>query len=172
MGLLRQNLRDRLLQFWRQLAGCDYSAEIRKQRRQAVLLGRRGLRYRRDRGALRRRQHVPRRRRDRRPVGRCIDQRLRRQRHRVGGSAICALPDHSQPNAVLALRHRKLQRLPFLQRDFREHVDRQARDRDPHQIGGQHFHHLRIDHGAGLQHKVGRDAADLLGGKHGQDGFD
>ena len=172
MDLLRQNLRDRLLQFWRQLAGRGDDAEIGKQRRQAVLLGGGGLRRRRDCCTLRRREHVPRRRRDRWPAGRGIDQRLRRQRHRIGDGAVCALPDHGEPNAILALRHRKLQRLAFPERDFRQNVDRQARYRDPYQIGGQHFQHLCVDHAAGLQHEVGRDAAGLLGGKHRQHGFD
>ena len=57
-GLLRQHLRNRRLQFRRQIAGGNRRAEIGKQRRQAVLFGDRGLRGCGDGYALQRRQHV------------------------------------------------------------------------------------------------------------------
>jgi hypothetical protein len=57
-GLLRQHLRNRRLQFRRQIAGGNRSTEIGKQRRQAVLLGDRGLRGCGDGCALQRRQQV------------------------------------------------------------------------------------------------------------------
>ena len=67
---------------------------------------------------------------------------------------------------------RELQGLALLQRNFRGHVDREAGDRDPHQIGGQHLQDLRVDHASRLQHEFGRHAANLLGGKHRENGID
>jgi hypothetical protein len=61
-------------------------------------------------------------------------------------AAVAALPDHGEADAVLGLHDRKLQVLALLQRNFRGHVDREAGDRDPHQIGGQHFQDLGVDH--------------------------
>ena len=173
-GLLRQHLCDRLLQFRRQIAcRCD-RAEIGEQRRKAFLLGRRTLRRRRDGRALERRQHVPGLRCNRRPSGRRVDQGFGRQRDGIGGrgSGIRPLPDHGEADAIPRLRYRELQRLPFLERDLGEHVDRKARDRDPHQIGRQDLQHLRIDHASRLQHEIGRNAACLLGGKHRQHWID
>ena len=107
-------------------------------------------------------------------IGWYVDQRFRRQRDGVGRctGGVAALPDHGEPDAVLGLRNRKLQGLALLQRNFRDHIDREAGDRDPHQIGGENFQHLRIDHAARLQHELGRHAANLLGGKHRKHGID
>ena len=85
---------------------------------------------------------------------------------------IATLPDHGEADAVLGLHDRELQVLALLQRNFRGHVDREAGDRDPHQIGGQHFQDLGVDHAARLQHEFGRHAANLLGCKHRENGID
>ncbi len=63
--------------------------------------------------------------------------RSRRQPDGIAG--VGARPDQLQADAVTVLRHRKLQVLALLQRHLGLDVDRQARDRDPHQIGGQHL---------------------------------
>ena len=77
-----------------------------------------------------------------------------------------ALPDHREPDTVLRLRYRQLQGLAGLQRNFRQHVDRNAGDRNPHQIVGENLQHLRVDHASRLQHEIGRRA---LGGNHRKD---
>ena len=62
----------------------------------------------------------------------------RRQRDLIGRRRACPAHD-CEADAAVVLRHRKLQILARLQRHFRSHVDREVGDRDPHQIGGQHF---------------------------------
>ena len=52
---------------------------------------------------------------------------------------VSALPDRSQADAAFRLRHRKLERLAFLQGNFGADVDRERGNGDPHQIGLQHF---------------------------------
>jgi hypothetical protein len=64
-----------------------------------------------------------------------------------------------------------LQGLALLQRNFRGDIDREAGDRNPHQIGGENFQDLRIDHAARLRHELGRSAASRLGGKHRENGI-
>jgi hypothetical protein len=81
----------------------------------------------------------------------------------VTASAAASPPCPTEADAVFGLHDCQLQVLALLQRDFRGHVDREAGDRDPHQIGGQHFQDLGVDHAARLQHELGRNAASLLG---------
>ena len=170
---MRQHLRNRLAQFRRQIAGGNGGAQIGKQWRQAFLLGGRGLRRDRHRRALQRGQRIL-RCDDGRTADYSIGQRIGRKRHGVGRGSrgVAALPDHGQADSVPGLRDRELQRLALLQRNFGGHIDREAGDSDPHQIGGEDFQDLRIDHASRLQHEFGRNAANLLGGKHGSDGID
>ena len=90
------------------------------------------------------------------------DRRIRRQRDAVGRRTGCALQSgrhDRQPDAAFGLRYRKLQVLPGLERNFREHVDGKTGDRDLHEILGERIEHLRVDHRPRLQHEPGRRAA-------------
>ena len=82
-GLLRQHLRDRLLQFRRQAVRPRDDAKIGKQRRQAVLLGSRARGRRGDSDLLKRRQYIPGKRHTGRRTRCGIDRRIGRTALRV-----------------------------------------------------------------------------------------
>jgi len=168
-GALRQHRARRLLHQRRQACRTGGDAEIGEQRRQAGLLGRRGLGHRRHRQRLQHRQ-LGLRRGDRRRVSgrsdrRCQGDRVRGAIRRRGtcGRLACRnagllVDDREVDGAIGGLRNRKLQGLASLQRNLRGHIERLAADRDPYLVVAQELLHLSIDHRSRLQHDIGRNA--------------
>jgi hypothetical protein len=67
----------------------------------------------------------------------------------------CGVLRHDgQPHAFSSLRNGELQICTWLQRHFRQHVERKSGDQDAREIFA-HGQHARIDHRARLQHELG-----------------
>ena len=139
--------------------------EIGEQRREALLLGRRGLRRDRNRRAFHRRQDIF-GRDDRRTVGGASTSASGDRVTASTGSGVAALPDHepggSRPwSAIPRAAAPGLPATGFPR--ARRSRGSQSRSAPDWRRGPQD---LRNDHAARRQHEIGRNAANLFGGQH------